>query len=133
MGALSLEEHAEHLVLHHAEIAAGRDAAEVNVALLAVSDLVAALPIVGVGEVGLGVAVGVAAVSNKQITPPSECRPAVGAVADQVLSLLRHVLLCLVEGEQEGPPPLIVHAAKADWFSLVVAIACEGPSKLGAH
>jgi hypothetical protein len=48
--ALSLEEHAEHLVLHHAEIAAGGGAAEVGVALLAVLDLAAALPVVGVGK-----------------------------------------------------------------------------------
>jgi hypothetical protein len=83
-GELSLEEHAEHLVLQHAEIDARGGAAEVGPALLAVLDLAAALPVVGVGEVGVGVAV--AALSNSQIAPPSEYRPPAGAAADQSLS-----------------------------------------------
>jgi hypothetical protein len=123
----------EHLVLQHAESDAGRGAAEVGPAPLAVSDLVAALPIVGVGEVGLGVVVGVAAVSNAQIVSPSEYWAATSVAADQVLFILRHVLLDPVEGEQEGPPPRVVHPAFYAWFPLVVAVAGDSPAELGAY
>jgi hypothetical protein len=134
----SFEEHLEHLVFLHAEMVIGKGAAEVGDALLVLDDLVAALPVVGGGETGVGVAVGVAAVSNVQITPSkspsSECWPAVGVAVDQLLSLLWHVLLCLIEGEQEGPPLLVVHiVATADWFPAVVGVAADGSARLGSN
>jgi hypothetical protein len=131
---LSLEEHAEHLVLYHPEFVAGSGAREVSPALLALENFVAALPVVDAGEVGVGVAVGVAAVSNGQIYP-SEYRPLVEVAVDQVLSPLRHVLLRLVKGEQEGAPPLVVYTATtaAGWVPRIVAVAADGPPVLGAH
>jgi hypothetical protein len=131
--ALSLEEHAEHLVLHHAEIEAGGGAAEVGVALLAVLDLAAALSVVGRGEARVRAGAAIAVISNTQIESPSEYRPVVGVAVDQFISPLRHVLLLLVEGEQEGPPPLVVHIACSDCVPPIVGVAGEGPPELGAH
>jgi hypothetical protein len=100
--ALSLEEYAEHLILHHSEIAAVCCAREIGVAMLTVLDLVAALTVVGKGEGGVGLAVGIAIISNAQISSQPEYRPAFGVAIDQVFSLLWHVLLAFFEGEQEG-------------------------------
>jgi hypothetical protein len=77
--------------------------------------------------------VAVEAVSNGEIVSPSECRPLVVIAVDQVLSILRHVLLSSVEGEQEGLLPLVVDIVNGDCVPLVVAVAADYPSVLGAH
>jgi hypothetical protein len=51
----------------------------------------------------------------------------------QVQSVLWYVLLPLVEGEQEGAPPLVVHPAIINCVPLIVAVAGDDFSELGAH
>jgi hypothetical protein len=61
-------------------------------------------------------AVGVASVSNAKIVSTSECRTIVGVAGDQVQSVLRHVLLSLIEGEQEGLPLRIAYVVVTALF-----------------
>ena len=98
----SLVLHLEHFVLQHPETMAVRCSREVSVALLALGYLVFD-PVVAIGEKTLGTAVIVATVFQAEVTAISKSRTITAVTINQVVSIIRDVLLLPVEGEQERP------------------------------
>jgi hypothetical protein len=101
-----------------------------NPALLALLDL-AALPVVGGGEAGEGLAVGPSAMHRSL---PLRKSARIRGGSRLIAVRLRRVHLAIVEGEQEGPPLLVVHVvASTGWLPRVVAVVAESPPELSPH